>query len=378
MAMRASIVDDDQIANVDMRQGPVNGKLVVVFAQRADDVVDMVVGLVFLAGNGDVMIRAIHRRAHQVGGAGVQPDILLINMLFMDGGGHQTAVRAGHIAAKFAGDVYMHTGGNNHLLVQSAHIVCNLFNIRRRLLRAVGNAHAAGKVNHKKVCADHFMRLGRQFKEHPGDGGIIGGVSGVARQQRMQAKLLNAFALQNADGLEDLRAGHAIFGVPGMPHAGVANMQLAAGIVAQADFFRNAAVALEKFDMGNIVQIDNRAQLARVYIVLGGRHIGREHDVVALEAHGLGQHKFRNGSAIHPAALAFENGKYIRVGIGLDGEVFPKAGVPGKRRLHAPRRFTNAFFIVEMERRRVNRGDFPQFFGGTEGQLLHKYSSLHK
>ena len=73
-----------------------------------------------------------------------------------------------------------------------------------------------------------------------------------------------------------------------------------------------------------------------------------------------------------------EHGKYIGVGIGFDGEVLAEAGVPGKRRLYAPRRFADAFFVVEVERRGVDRGDLMELFGGTEGQLLHKYSSPHK
>ena len=58
-----------------------------------------------------------------------------------------------------------------------------------------------------------------------------------------------------------------------MAHAGIADMQLPAGIVAQADFFGDPAVALEKFDVGNVVQIDGRAQFARLDIVLSLIHI---------------------------------------------------------------------------------------------------------
>ena len=119
-------------------------------------------------------------------------------------------------------------------------------------------------------------------------------------------------------------------------------------------------------------------QLARVDKVLGGGHVGGEHDVVPRKAHGPGKHQLREGGAIHAAPLAFEHGEYIGIGIGLDGEVLAEAGIPGKRRLHAPRRFADALFVIEVEGRGVDRSDFVKLFGGTEGQLLHKYSSLHK
>ena len=66
-------------------QHPVDGKLVVVLAQAADHIVLVVAGSVLLAQHGDVVVGAVHGRAHQVGGTGVHTDILLINVLFVDG-----------------------------------------------------------------------------------------------------------------------------------------------------------------------------------------------------------------------------------------------------------------------------------------------------
>ena len=376
--MRAGIVNDDQIADINVRQWTIDGEFIVVFAQGADDVVNVIVRQMLLAGHGDVVVRAIHRRTHQVDRAGVQTDVFLVDVLFVDGGGHQTTVGAGHVPPQFAGDVHLHAGRRDHALVKPAHIVGNFLDVRGRLLRAVGNADAAGEVDHEEIRAHGFVRFHGQFEKHAGDGWIIAGICGIAGQERVQAELLDALALQHADGLENLRARHAVFGVPGMPHAGVANVQFSAGIVAQADLFRDAAVFLKELYVGDVVEVDDRAQFARVYIILGGRHVGRKHDFLALEAHGFGQHQFRDGGAIHAAALAFEHGEYIGIRIGLDGEMLAEARVPGKRRLHATRRFADALFIVEVEGRGVERGDLVKFFGGTEGQLLHKYSSLHK
>ena len=62
----------------------VNGKLVVVLAQAAGHVVGVVAQRVLLAEHGDMVVCAVHRRAHEVGRAGVQTGILLIGVLLVD------------------------------------------------------------------------------------------------------------------------------------------------------------------------------------------------------------------------------------------------------------------------------------------------------
>ena len=61
MAVRTGIMDDDIVADVDFRQHSVNGKLIVVFAQAAHNVVLMITGQVFLTADGNVMVRAVSR-----------------------------------------------------------------------------------------------------------------------------------------------------------------------------------------------------------------------------------------------------------------------------------------------------------------------------
>ena len=53
----------------------------------------------FLAQHGDVVVSAVHGRAHQVGCAGIQTDVFLIDVLLVDGRGHQRAVGTGGEAA---------------------------------------------------------------------------------------------------------------------------------------------------------------------------------------------------------------------------------------------------------------------------------------
>src|SRR5699024_3368682 len=116
-AVGAGVVDIDQIPDVDPRQHPVHGELVVVLAQAAHHVVFVVAGGVLLAQHRDVVVGAVHGRAHQVGGAGVQADVLLIDVLFVDGGGDQRAVGPGHEPAHLGKDGNVpHAGRDQDLL----------------------------------------------------------------------------------------------------------------------------------------------------------------------------------------------------------------------------------------------------------------------
>ena len=95
-----------------------------------------------------MVISAVHGGAHQVCGAGVQTDILLIDVLFVDDGGHQCAVGAGGKAAHLAEDGHIaHTGRHKDLLKLFAHTLANGHDVVLGLLRAVRDAHAAGQVD---------------------------------------------------------------------------------------------------------------------------------------------------------------------------------------------------------------------------------------
>ena len=59
------------------------------------------------------------------------------------------------------------------------------------------------------------------------------------------------------------------------------------------------AVLLEEIDVGDIIEIDDRAEPAGVFVFLGGSLVGGEHDLVPGEAQGLGHAKLRHGGAVH-------------------------------------------------------------------------------
>ena len=120
---------------------------------------------------------------------------------------------------------------------------------------------------------------------------LTGKDCGLSERAPMCLSLIHiSLVLQHADGLKDLWAGHAVFGVPRVAHAGVADVQLSAGVVAQADLFRDAAVLFEELYVGDVVQIDDGAQFARVPVkmcIRDSAYAAGEVDHEKVRAHGL-------------------------------------------------------------------------------------------
>ena len=64
MAVRAGVVNDEQVARFDLRQFAINGELVVIFTQRPDDIDRCLRRSVFLAEHRNMVIRTVHAGPH--------------------------------------------------------------------------------------------------------------------------------------------------------------------------------------------------------------------------------------------------------------------------------------------------------------------------
>ena len=158
--MGPRVVDDEEVADLHLGELAVAGKLVVVLAEVARDVVDVgggQLGLVRasrLAHHGDVVVGAVHRRADEVARSGVDADVVLIDMLLVNDAGHEAPVWSGHEASHLGahGDI-AHAGGHEHLLVRLAHALADGAYIVGTLVGPIGNAHPAREVHEGDVRA---------------------------------------------------------------------------------------------------------------------------------------------------------------------------------------------------------------------------------
>ena len=83
MGVGTSIMDYQYIPSFHLRKRPVYGELVVVLAEAACNIIDVVTGTLLLSKDSYMMISSIDRRTHEVGHRCVQSHIVLVFMCNM-------------------------------------------------------------------------------------------------------------------------------------------------------------------------------------------------------------------------------------------------------------------------------------------------------
>ena len=308
-------MDHEQVAHVDLRQLAVDGELIVVLAQVARDVVRVrdggrgLVGATRLAHHRDVVVGTIHGGANQVDGTCVHADIVLVNLLFVDGLGDQTSVGAHHKAAHLGADRHIaHTGGNQNLVVGCVHALANGVDVVSLLLGQVGDTHAAGQVDEGDMRARLALQTHGKLKEDARELGVVVVGDGVAGEEGVDAKILSALGLEHAEGLKELLGGHAVLGIAGVVHNTVRELEQTARVKTAADRLGDGACdALVELDVADVVEVDDGAQLIGKLKVRRRRVVGREHDVMAGDAQRAGDHELGIARAIAAAAVFVEN-----------------------------------------------------------------------
>ena len=170
------------------------------------------------------------------------------------------AAQASTPIAHFREQAYVaHAGRHKHLFKHLAYPFANSQNVIFRLFRMIGDAHAAGQINERDIRPGFFFQFHCQREQLPGQLRIIRIGHGIGCKERMDAKMLCALLHQHFVCLHHLLPGHTVFGIAGVIHNAVGNGKMAAGIKAAADGFGYARHLFQKFHMGQVVQIDDRA-----------------------------------------------------------------------------------------------------------------------
>jgi len=313
----------------------------------------MIAGGVLLAEYGHVMVRAIHRGAHQVCGARIAADEVLVGFLLVQHGRHKRSDRTGHIAAEFRENARLQIGSGEGSLIRLVYLIAYELDVGLRILRTVRDAHAAGKIDKADLDAQLVMQFLRGFKEELCKRRIIHVIRVIGRKERVQAKFRYAQLLEFLHALCELCAREAIFRIRRVAHDLRADLEFAARVKAAADSLRDAAVLCKEVDMRNIVKVDDGVKPARIFKILCRRCVGGKHDVVRHDAHGFAEHQLRIAGAVHAAALFFEDLHQHGVRAGLYRIILLIALVPGKRLLQRAHAGAQAMLIVNVEGRGI-------------------------
>ena len=337
----------------------------------------MVAGLVLLAQHRDVMVGAIHGRAHQVGCAGIHTDVLLVDVLFVQHRRDQAAVRSQHITAHLGEERHIpHSSGNQNFLKLFADALADLGDIVAALLRAIGDAYAARQVDELDLGTRALMKTHRQTEQDARQFRVILIGDRIAGQERVNAELFGAQGHQFGVGLRHLVLAHTIFGIAGVIHDAIAQVKDSTRIVAAADGFGNTRHPLQELHVGQIIQVDVGAQFVGLLHILHRRIVGGEHDITPRKTARLTHQQFGIAGAVHAAAFLLQDFQDIRIGRSFYGEIFFESFVPGKRRIDTAGILPDSLFIIQVERRRHVSDDGLGLFQRHERQFLRHFSFL--
>ena len=210
-----------------------------------------------------------------------------------------------------------------------------------------------------------------KLEELGGKRRVIGVGHGVGGKKRVNAEVLGAHGLQATEGFDHIGLAHAVLGVARVVHDVVAQLVDTAGVVTTEDGLGHFGHLLEEVHHGDVVEVDEGAELGRLVHVECGGLVGGEHDLVALKAAGLGEQKLSVAGAVHAAALLVQDAQQRGVGSRLYRKVLLEPGIPGKGSVDSTGALANAGFVVEVERRGDVCGDFFDLCKGRKGLLFH-------
>ena len=264
--MCTGVMDHEQVTHVDLRQLSVNRKFIIVLAQRTGHIINVITRRILLAHYGNMVICAVHCRAHQVDRTCIDTDILLMRMLFIDRSRHEAAIRSEHISSELGIQRNIaHAFRNQHFLIYLAHALCDDLDIVLLLIRAIRDTDSTGKIDESDLRAGRLMQLYRQLKQHLRQHRIIIICNSVARKECMDTKLLHTLCLHNFKCFFDLLCRHAILRITRVVHDAIADLEHSARIVPAGHRLRQIADRLlYLFNMRDIVQIDDTAHLSRL------------------------------------------------------------------------------------------------------------------
>ena len=188
-------MDHKIVSFLNLWQHPVNGKLIVILAQGSRDIVFMVAGSVLLSKHCNMVIRAIHCRAHQIDCTRVYSDIIFVRVLFMNCFCHKASVRSHHVTSKLCVNLYItHSCRDKHFLVYLSNPLTNRIDIIRLLIRSVWDTDSSGKVDKFDVYSCFFGQSHRLLKKYFCQHRIVVIGNCIACKKRMKAELFRPLA----------------------------------------------------------------------------------------------------------------------------------------------------------------------------------------
>ena len=192
----------------------------------------------------------------------------------------------------------------------------------------------------------------------------------VGSKECVHTKMFNAFSKQFFISFSHLGTSQTVFCITGVIHNIVGNCKLAARIVTAADGFRNISYLFQEINVSNIVQVNSYVKFASKLEIFCRSCVGREHNLAFLETNCIGHQKFSVRRAVSTATFFTQNFEQSRIGSCFYCKIFFEAFVPAESLIYKASSFTDASFIIKIERSRILRCNIFKLFFSNKGNFL--------
>ena len=166
-----------------------------------------------------MVIGSVHGRAHQVHGAGIHPQILLMNMLLVNHLRHEMSIGPRHEASQLRVHGHVpHACRNQNLLKCHTHALAYGPDVVGLLIGTIGYADTSRQIHKGDTRPRLLLQPHRQPKQLPCQLRVIFIGHGVAGQKRMDAEGLHALVQKEPESLKHLSFRKAVLGVSRIVH----------------------------------------------------------------------------------------------------------------------------------------------------------------
>ena len=281
----------------------------------------------------------------------------------MDGSCNQCAVGSQHKASHFGKDGNIaHACRCQNFFVYPSYPFADCHDVTFKFIGFVRNADPTGKIDKCNMNIQLVFQLHSQFKNNLRQHRIIIIGFCIACQKGVNSKVLCALFLQQLEGFLQLFLCHAVFCITWVVHNAVAYLKYITGVITAGNRFRNFCKLFKKRNMGNIIKVDDCAQLCRFDEILRRGYVGGKHNILSLLPNSIRQQQLCVRGAVRTAPLLLQNLQDSGCGGCLYRKIFSEPFIPGKCGIYLPRIFADTLFIVNMEGCRVCFDDFLRLF----------------
>ncbi len=347
------IMNHYNIALLHFGQHAVDGKLVVVLAQRPGYIIGMVARHRILSHHGDMVIGTIQGGTHKIRHRCIKADIVLVLFRYMQDFADKVPIWTGDHPSTLEDNLkWIQACRNNHALIELMHIIADLCKVHRLLVGTVWYADAASHVDELNAYACLFVDADGKVEEHAGGLNDVRSIQFVGCNHGMKTKVLDSLLFHDPVAIDDLGRGHPVLSLHRVADDGIAGT-VRTGIIPETDGIGSRPNRLlERFYVGNIIQVDDGPEVIGRLEFLRRGVIAGKHDFFAGDAASLGKQQFRQGGAVCSEPLLGQELENGWVGTSFYRIVIAKTGCPSKESLETPSMLDHRFFIVQVERGR--------------------------